>query len=113
MHAQLFRFAHLGNLPVLTEVALEIAAQGGDGIGKSAGKKVVERFFFDGVDIPGDEFAVGMGEKRPAPVLADLADAPSVLRDPAKVAAEKAGYLPVFEFLIEERFFQRHPPFGL
>ena len=79
-------------LPVLAELATEVAPDGTDGEDARAGVKVVERFLLDGVDREGGDLSVRGGDERPAPVLADPADPGLPLRDTAPVGAESAPH---------------------
>jgi len=67
---------------------------------------VVERFFFDGVDVLGNEFSIGVGIENTASIFSDVADAKFSIGDQAMVAAQKAGNLIVFHFVIKYRFFE-------
>jgi hypothetical protein len=49
----------LGNVPVLAELAGEVAAGGAEGEDAAAGVEMVERLFFDGVDAEAGGAAVG------------------------------------------------------
>jgi len=80
----------LGDLPVLAERTPEIAAHDGNGKGGGAGQEMVEGLFFDGVDVGGDQVAVGMGPQFPVPILAHAADAEPPARHPAAMIAEAA-----------------------
>ena len=79
-------------LPVLAELAPEVAPDGTDGEDARAGVKVEERFLLDGVHRDGGDLPVRGGDERPAPVLADPADPGLPLRDTAPVGAEHAPH---------------------
>jgi len=51
----------LGNLPVLAELAAEVAAGGGQRKGKGARQNMVEGFLLDGVDMHGTGISVDQG----------------------------------------------------
>ena len=67
---------------------------------------MVERFFLDGVDVPRDEFSIGMSIENTSPVFPDVADAEFSIRNQTAVAAQEAGNLIVFLLLIKHRFFK-------
>ena len=81
----------LGNFPVLAELAVQVTAGGGDGIGAGAGEDVKERFFFNGIDMHGGGVAVGQGDIFAAPVFPDAAFAPVAVHDLALPGAEIAA----------------------
>jgi hypothetical protein len=54
---------------------------------------MVERFLFDGVDILGDEFAIGMGIENAILILPDIADTEFSFRDQAVVVAQETEAL--------------------
>jgi len=87
-------------LPVLAETALEIASDSGDGKGFRPGEKMVERFFFDGVDVLSDELSIGMRIENAPSVFPDVADAKFSIGDQTMVATQEAGDLMVFLFLV-------------
>jgi hypothetical protein len=66
-----------------------------------------EGFFFDGVDILGDDGPIDEAQKGPLPVFPDAADAALAGIDPAAVGAEAAPY-PVFRFLFVQKRFMNH-----
>jgi len=59
----------LGNLPILTEGASEIASNGRDGKRCCTWQKMIKGFFFDGIDMGGDDFSIDMSIQLPFPVL--------------------------------------------
>jgi len=93
-------------LPVLAETALKITADRSDGKGLRPWEKVVERFFLDGVDVLGNEISISMSKEDTASILPDIADAKFSVRDPAMVAAQKAGNLIASHFFIKHRFLE-------
>jgi hypothetical protein len=66
---------------------------------------MVERFLFDGVDILGDELAIGMGIKNAVLILPDIADPKFSFRDQAVVTAQEAGDLVLGRFFVKKCFF--------
>jgi len=73
---------------------------------------MVERFLFDGVDILGDEFAIGMGIENAVLILSDIADTEFSFRDQAVVVAQETRDLVLGQFFVKKCFFQhRLPPF--
>jgi hypothetical protein len=66
---------------------------------------MVERFLFDGVDILGDEFAIGMGIKDAVFILPDIADPKFPFRDQAVMTAQETGDLIFGRFLVKKCFF--------
>jgi len=69
---------------------------------------VIKGFFFDGIDICGNEFSVGVGVENALFILPDVTDAELPIGDRAAVVAQETKDLPVFQFLIEKAFFQDH-----
>ena len=80
----------LGDFPVLTEQAAEIAAGGGEGKGAAAGEDVIEGFFLDGVHMGGGDLAVGQGAEGAADVLSNAAQANLAVTEAAGIGAEGA-----------------------
>ncbi len=66
---------------------------------------MVERFLFDGVDILGDEFAIGMGIKNAVLILPDIANPKVSFRDQAVVTAQEAGNLVLGRFFVKKCLF--------
>jgi hypothetical protein len=66
---------------------------------------MVERFLFDGVDILGDEFTIGMSIKNTVLILPDVADPKFSFRDQAVVTAQETGDLVLGRFSIKTCFF--------
>jgi hypothetical protein len=88
-------FARLGNIPVLTELAREIASRGAEGKDRRAGIKVVERLLLDRVDAETRGSAVG-GEHHAALLhLAHEAKAALPLVQLAITRAQVALHAPV------------------
>src|SRR5208337_4100284 len=89
--------------------AAEVAAHRGERECLGTGKKMVERYFFDGVHVPGARIAVDPGVEGSALILPDAADTPLPLGDEAVVPAEEAGYLLSVTLLVERSLFHRQP----
>jgi hypothetical protein len=87
-------------LPVLAEAALKIASHGGDGKRSRPREEMIKRFFFYRVDVSGNEFSVGVSIEDTLSILPDIADAKFSVGDEAMVAAQEAGNLIFFRFLI-------------
>ncbi len=67
---------------------------------------MVERFFFDGVDVLSNEFSIGMSKENASSVFPDVADTEFSIGDQTMVTAQEAGDLIVFLLLIKHRFFE-------
>ena len=87
---------HLGDIRILAEPAAEIAAHGGNRIGSAAGHEMIERLFFDGVHVAGDQFAVHPCVQGPVPVFAHGAQTAPAGLDQAAVSAQPAANVFVF-----------------
>ena len=61
---------------------------------------MIERLFFDRVDVGGDDPAVGVGDQPPLLVLPDPADPELLRRDAAEMGAQVAVDAPAFEQLM-------------
>ena len=81
---------HLGNIGILTEPAAKIAAHRGDGIRKGVGKKMKQRLFFNGINVPGNQFAVYQGFQGTLAVFTHRANTPATIFNNAAVAAKVA-----------------------
>jgi hypothetical protein len=66
---------------------------------------MVERFLFDGVDILGDELAIGMGIKNAVLILPDIANPKFSFRDQTVMTTQEAGNFVLGRFLVEKSFF--------
>jgi hypothetical protein len=64
---------HLGNVGILAKFASEVAPHGGNRIGKGARQKMKQRFFFDGVHMPRNDFSINQGVQRTVLILANAA----------------------------------------
>src|SRR5262249_34397018 len=113
--AQAFDLARLGYIPVLAELAAEVAAGGAEGEDAGAGVEVVERLFLDRVDTEPGTPAVGREDHLAALILAheaeaavaclhvacaraEVADDPARLRGVVPPAAGKHSVGPQFLF---------------
>jgi hypothetical protein len=65
---------------------------------------MVERLFFDGVEMLGDEFSVSMGVENAAFVFPYMTDSKFSIGDQAEVAAKVARDPVAIQFLIEKGF---------
>jgi len=84
-----FGLLHLGDLPILAEPALEIAANGGYGKGARTREKVVEGLLFNGVDGLRNGLSVGMGIKGASAIFPDPTDPELSIRNLATVVAKE------------------------
>jgi hypothetical protein len=80
----------LGYIGILTEKAFKITSHRGNGKGKTPRKKMKERFFFDGVDMPGYELAVHKCLQYTGSIFTDIAYASLSLFDDTALVAEVA-----------------------
>ena len=96
----------LGNVGVLTVQTAEVATGSGDGIGKAAGKKMKERFFFYGIDVPCDDLIVHQGVENAVPVFPHRAYASFPAGNKALMAAEAAEDLAAPFSFLEHGLFQ-------
>jgi hypothetical protein len=78
---------HLGNIGVLAKPAPQVAADGGDGIRKRAREKMKQGFFFDRINMTGDNFAINQGMQHAGPVFANAAFPPAAFLYNAAMAA--------------------------
>ena len=97
----LFHPAHLRNLPVLAERTLHIASHRAYGQGLGARKKMIERFFFDGVDVDGGDFAIHQVDQTSAFVFVYTAHAGLTFAQLAVVAAQFAANASAFQFVVK------------
>ena len=61
---------------------------------------MVQGFLLDGVDMLGDEVAIGMGIKKAVLILPNIADPKFSFRDQAVVAAQETGCLILGQFFV-------------
>jgi len=93
--AEALDLARLGDVPVLAELAAEVAAGGAEGQHAGAGVEVVERLLLDRVDAEAGAPAVGRQHHLAAEVLADEAEAAVAGLEVALARAEVADDPPV------------------
>jgi hypothetical protein len=98
--------AHLRDLPVLTELAVDIAPGCGDGESRGVRQKMEERFFFDGVYHGGAGLSIDQSIISSADILSDSTVASFFITKFAIARTELAFDFPVGQFLIIPRF---HP----
>jgi hypothetical protein len=95
---------NLGDLPILAELAVNVAAGRGNGKGVCPGQEVEERLFFDGVDVHRAGFAVDKAIIGTTTILPDAAVAPFLISEFAEAGTEKAFNFSVRMFFIITRF---------
>jgi hypothetical protein len=78
---------HLGNIGVLAKPAPEVAADGGDGIRKRAREKMKQGFFFDRINMTGDNFAIDQSKQHAGLVFSNAAYSPTAFFYDAPMAA--------------------------
>ena len=66
---------------------------------------MIQRFLFNGIDMLGNEFAIGMGIKNTILVLPDITNPKFPIRDQAVVTAQEAGNLVLGRFSVKKCFF--------
>ena len=81
--------AGFGNIPILAEEAAHVASGGAHAEDARAGKKMIERLFFDGIDLQGGGRTVAKAVQRAAFVDADEAEASLSGADAAVARTEK------------------------
>src|SRR5207247_5053979 len=86
----------LADVPVLAELAAEVAARRAEGEDARAREEVVERLLLDGIDGEAGRAPVARAHELPAAVLADVAEACLPLADQAVARAEGAEELAAF-----------------
>jgi len=91
----------LGNLKVLTMLALYITAHCGNGLRPAAGEKMEQGLFLDGVHILGNDFPVDQRIQNTIPVFPDHANAAFAGIDDTAMGAEIALHLIVFHPVIK------------
>jgi hypothetical protein len=95
---------HLGNIGILAKFAPKVAADGGDGIRERAREKMKQGFFFDRINMAGDNFAINQRMQHAGPVFANAAFPPAACFYDAAMAAQVAFDLLVFQRFIQVRF---------
>jgi hypothetical protein len=87
---------HLRNIGILAKPTPEIAADSGYRIRKGARQKVKQRFFFDGIHVPGNQFSINQRLQQAGFIFAHTAQAPSaVFYDTAMAAQIAFDFAPV------------------
>jgi hypothetical protein len=84
---------HLSNVGILAKAASKVAADGGNGIRKCSGKEMKQRFFFNGINVPGYEPTVYQGFKNAGLVCAHIAYPSAAVFDCTTMAAKVAPYI--------------------
>jgi hypothetical protein len=87
---------HLGNIGVLTKPAPQVATDRSNGIRKRARQKMKQGFFFDGINMTGDGFAIDQSQQHAGPVFSNAAYSPAAFFYDAPMAAQVAFDLFVF-----------------
>ena len=90
---------HLGDIGILAESAPKIAAHRGNGVRQGIGQKMKQGFFFDGINMPGNQITVNQGFEDTIPVFAHRAYSAAAVFDHTAVAAQIA-----FDFFVLQRF---------
>ena len=94
---------HLSNICILTKTALEVASHRSDGIRETPREKMIQRFFFDGIDVTGNNPTVHSGFQSAPSVLSNTAYAPEPVFYDTAVIAEIAFDCRVLKRLIKIR----------
>src|SRR2546421_12731914 len=81
--------ARFGNVPVLAKEAAHVATGGSHAEDARAGKKMIERFFFNRIDLQRGGRTVTEAEKLSAPIHADGTETGLAVIDAAKTRAKK------------------------
>jgi hypothetical protein len=81
----------LGDICVLTEKAAKVAPYRGNGIGETARTKMKKGFFFDGIDILGDQMPKHERAQAAVLTLAHTAESPLALLYKTTVMAKVAA----------------------
>jgi hypothetical protein len=91
---------HLADVGILAEKTSEIASHRCNGIGPAPRKKVKQRFFFNGVAVPGNDFSIHQAQKGSGTVFPYTAQAPVAIINHAEMMAELALHLVVAQLYI-------------
>jgi hypothetical protein len=75
-------------MPVLAVFAVKIASHAAQRVGDAAGKKMEERFFFNGIHSFRTDFPIGHRIERSCDIFSHPADAEPPVLDAAAVAAQ-------------------------
>ena len=81
--------ARFGDVPVLAKKAAHVAAGGSHAEDARAGKKMIERFFFDRIDLQRGGRTIAEAEKFSAAIHADKTEAGLPVMDAAMTRAKK------------------------
>src|SRR5439155_9153817 len=100
----------LADVPVLAELAAEVAARRPEGEDARAGKEVVERLLLDGIDGEAGRAPVARAPQLSAPILADVAEARLPLADETVARAERAEELAALPGVPPARGVEVHGP---
>jgi hypothetical protein len=99
-------WARLGDLPVLAELAVDVASGGGDGEGYGSRQIVEERLLLNGINMSGAETRVDKRIESAAAILAYAARASfSVVHD-ACTGTEPAPDFAIRELFVERGFYR-------
>jgi hypothetical protein len=90
---------------VLAEITTEIASHSGYGIGTGCRINMKERFFFDGVNVFGNQRSVNKRVKDTVPIFSYTADTPSIRLNRTSVRAQVTAHLPTFKFFVKHCLF--------
>ena len=97
----LFVGTRLGDLPVLTVLATEIATCACHGEATGARQELVEGFLLNGVDGKGTGFTVALGIEFPVDVDSGSTDAALAFSDDTLMGAKKAFHLAILQGVIK------------
>ena len=98
----------LGDFPILAELAVQVAARGGDGKREAPGQDVEEGFFFNGVQVDGAGVAVHQAVIFALPVLPDAAFPPVSGQNLAVPGTELALHQALVHLAVEGGRMGRH-----
>ena len=85
-------------------LAGEVTTGCGNGIGKTARKKMKEWFFFNGVYTLGDQLSVNQTVQNPISIFSDSAPTTTLIGYGTKMAAEQTMNTPILPFFIQQSF---------
>jgi hypothetical protein len=91
----------LRNIGVLTKTALEIAPNGGNGIGECARQDMIEGLLFNGINVLSNQPSINKSLQDPMLVFTNPADTPLAIFDDTPVITELASNLPVVQSFIQ------------
>jgi hypothetical protein len=95
---------HLGNIGILAKAAFKVAADSGNGIRRCPGKEMKQGFFFNRIDVLGDEITIDQGIQNTGVVFTHIANPSAAVFDDTTMAAQVAPYLFFLQPFIEVRF---------